>query len=416
MAEPSPVVVAGMRSMFNMVSCSSMHRAAYQGGAYRTELISGWLKWNKENYSIPTVLSHESADEYWRPTDQSIDDRWRSTDYPVMHLSGFYDIFSNEQIRDALMFDAVGGPNAVGNQLLVIEPGGHCKGGEVVWPNATWGRVITQLWQLTLYQRTIGNHQVEYRNPESLAIWYALGSGLPSESGNVWLRSNFVEFVNVTHTTWFLNGDGSLSPLPLSNEATSSTYIADPSNPITTYGGNVLTLPNCGPHDQQKIEASFANNMVVFTSAPLTQALFAHGMLSATLYVQSTAIDTDFNVKVTDVYPNTNQSMLIQDGVLRMRWRNGPDHVAPTMSSGQTYQIEVEIGWTSYVFSPGHRIRVAIASSNYPRFSLNLNNGEFVNGTSPGIVAKNTVVHDAMHLSALVIPSRPIEDLSRLAA
>jgi predicted acyl esterase len=319
---------------------------------------------------------------------------------------------------------------AVNQQLLVVEAGGHCaKGGDVVWPNSTWGRNMTDHWQLTLYSQTIGNHAPLAANfsspslswhhsialrdrvsqqPYSAAIWYALGSGVAGEAGNLWLAASFSQFVNTTETRWYLRSGGALDPSPPMSTEEASGWVSEPAQPVPTLGGAVLTLPQCGPHDQRPLESKHADSMVVFDSAPLTSALYAHGKLSASVWVQSSAVDTDVTVKVTDVYP-TGESMLVQDGNLRMRWRDGPNMRAAPLVPGRSYQVTIEIGYTSYLFSPGHRIRVAIASSNWPRFSVNLQNGDFMNGTSAAVAAKNAVLHDAEHSSVVIVPTLPVE-------
>lgn len=129
--------------------------------------------------------------------------------------------------------------------------------------------------------------------------------------------------------------------------------------------------------------------------------------------------DTDFAVKVTDVYPSlgdaTPKSMLVQDGIVRMRWREGPMAAKPTpMVSGQVYSIAVELGPTSYVFNTGHQIRVTIASSNFPRFSVNPNTGAPLNAGGPSMVGIHTVWHDAVHLSHVALPVVSLSDMPEL--
>jgi len=150
------------------------------------------------------------------------------------------------------------------------------------------------------------------------------------------------------------------------------TYTYDPNHPVPTGGGNNLIL-KCGPKDQSSVESR--PDVLIFTSEPLKEPLAVTGPLSASLFVSSVGVnDTDYTVKLTDVYPDGKSSHLIQDGIVRMRWRERGLQPVP-IKAGKVEQVNVSLWVTSYVFSVGHRIRVAISSSNYPRFVANPNTG-----------------------------------------
>jgi hypothetical protein len=143
------------------------------------------------------------------------------------------------------------------------------------------------------------------------------------------------------------------------------------------------------------------------------------GPLSVTLFVSSNATDTDFAVTLIDVYPanssdtkNANASILVADGITRMRWRNAPGVSVPQLlTPGAQYQISVDLWNTSYVFSPGHRIRVHVTSSNYPRFDVNPNNGLPLTQSGPNVTASNTLYTSLAAPSAINLP---IVQLSQL--
>ena len=151
--------------------------------------------------------------------------------------------------------------------------------------------------------------------------------------------------------------------------------------------------------------------MLLHTSAPLTDDMYVTGPLKATLFVSSSAVDTDFTAKLTDVYPD-GSSHLIQDGILRMRWREGAESATywPSVPSlvvpHQTYRIEVDLWNTSYVFNKGHRIRVAVSSSNAPRFKPNPNLGVdiSVEDQHEPIVATNTIFYGGDTASFFELP------------
>lgn len=152
--------------------------------------------------------------------------------------------------------------------------------------------------------------------------------------------------------------------------------------------------------------------MVTFTSPLLTEAVAITGLITVDLYVASTAADTDLAVKVLDVFP-TGESMLVQDGILRMRWHDGCNATEPqAMVPGATYQVTVMVGWMSYVFNPLHAIRVTVAGTNYPRFSVN---SQSPNGTvlAPGPLTDGAtlVMGDILRPSALNLPVVPLGEL-----
>ncbi len=200
-------------------------------------------------------------------------------------------------------------------------------------------------------------------------------------------------------------------------------FIYDPLLPVPTVGGGNLLLPKCGPQDQAGVEDRA--DVLSFTSDVLTEHVAVTGRITVTLFVSSNATDTDFAVKVTDVFPSIEQqqgagasrpkSMLVQDGIARMRWREGPMSAAPVpMEPGQVYNVTVDLGPTSYVFNPLHRIRVTVSSSNFPRFSANPNTGKPLNDGTPPALAINTVYHDTVHQSYLELPVVRLDDLPEL--
>ena len=203
-------------------------------------------------------------------------------------------------------------------------------------------------------------------------------------------------------------------------------FIYDPLLPVPTVGGGNLLLPKCGPQDQSGVEDR--EDVLSFTSDTLTTHVAVTGRITVTLFVSSNATDTDFAVKVTDVFPAVEDaggqnaftgstssskptSMLVQDGIARMRWREGPMAAAPTpLVPGQVYNVTVDLGPTSYIFNPLHRIRVTVSSSNFPRFSANPNTGRPLSDAMPPTLAINTVFHDTVHQSYLELPVVRLED------
>ena len=181
----------------------------------------------------------------------------------------------------------------------------------------------------------------------------------------------------------------------------SLSYTYDPSHPVGTIGGNNLEIP-CGPLDQRPIEKEGRQDVLIFTSQPLTTPLAITGGLEATISLSTDTLDTDVVVKLIDVYPAidpgdpllSGRSVLIQDGVSRMKWRNWRTDRGEALLSGNpsdVYTTTVSLWNTSYVFAKGHSIRVHVTSSNFPRFHPN---------PPPGVSfdSKNVTAHTTIHL------------------
>jgi putative CocE/NonD family hydrolase len=199
-----------------------------------------------------------------------------------------------------------------------------------------------------------------------------------------------------------LHGDGTLAlKAPPADNADSFTY--DPMNPVPTLGGYRVgsdSLGLGGSFDQQKIEER--PDVLVFTSEPFTKGVQLSGPIAPTLYVESDAKDTDFTIKVMDVYPD-GRAYNLDESIQRMRYRNGYDKPMVWMKKGQVTKFAFQPLVTSNYFLPGHRIRVEISSSSFPRFERNLNTGGKNYDETKGIVAHNVVHHSAQYPSSLTI-------------
>ena len=178
-------------------------------------------------------------------------------------------------------------------------------------------------------------------------------------------------------------------------------------SPVPTIGG-----PLCcdgfheppGPRDQRPAEAR--DDVLVYSTAPLTQDTEVTGPVSLELYASSSAVDTDFTGKLVDVWPN-GFAQNLTEGILRARYRDSQE-TPSLLNPGQVYTLTLDLWSTSNVFKKGHVIRLEVSSSNFPRFDRNLNTGEPNNGAGVRFVtATNTVLHDAAHPSALVLPIVP---------
>ena len=221
---------------------------------------------------------------------------------------------------------------------------------------------------------------------------------------------------------YFFAPDGSLST-ERQRDAPPSTFLYDPADPVPTLGGNfsdprVVGLFNCGAWDQRgRAELIFCRDtlplaqrtdVLVFQTPPLEHEVELTGPVVAKLWVSSSAPDTDFTVKLIDVYPSSGDypdgfAMNLADSVLRLRFRNGFKH-EEFLNPGEVYPIDIDVGPISNRFMPGHRIRVDISSSNYPQFDANTNTGEPLGRERNRQVATQAVYHDIARASHVLLP------------
>jgi uncharacterized protein len=199
-----------------------------------------------------------------------------------------------------------------------------------------------------------------------------------------------------------LYGDGALVPAPpAANQPDRFTY--DPHNPVLSYGGNVCCTGNAitaGAFDQRRMEARA--DILVYSTDPLKEGVEVSGPIEVTLYVSSDAKDTDFTAKLVDVYPD-GRAYNLDETIQRARYREGYEKPPVWMEKGKVYKITLGPMTTSNYFAEGHRIRVEISSSNFPRFDRNLNTGGNNYDEEKGVVAINTVHHSREYPSQVTL-------------
>ncbi|MGM0669827.1 MAG: CocE/NonD family hydrolase, partial [Gemmatimonadota bacterium] len=199
-----------------------------------------------------------------------------------------------------------------------------------------------------------------------------------------------------------LSGDGALSTTPPDTDVPDS-FSYDPMDPVMSYGGNVCCQGNAvevGSMDQRVMENRA--DILVYTSDPFTEGTEVSGPIVPTLYVSSDARDTDFTVKVIDVYPD-GRAYNLDESIQRMRYREGYDQPLTWMEPGEIYEVTLQPLTTSNYFDVGHRLRIEVSSSNFPRFDRNLNTGGNNYDEATGVVAHNRVHHSAQYPSRITV-------------
>ena len=354
-------------------------------------------------------LAHPNYDDYWKAV--SLEESYSKIQVPILHIAAWYDIFLGGSLRNyVLLKSRAGSETARTGQHLLVEVGGHAGGSD---------------------QRRIGEVDfgpaTPYDNEELLLKWYDyLLKGQANEFAgkkpvrifvmgkNEWRDEEAWPLARATATKYFLHsagkanssaGDGQLSAQAPVTESKDS-YAYDPANPVPTIGG-----PLCcdsmhlapGPRNQQVVEER--SDVLVYTTPAFTHDTEVTGPVSLDLFASTSAKDTDFTAKLLDVWPN-GFAQNLTEGILRLRYRNSVDR--PELARpGEIYHVVVDLWATSNVFLAGHRLRLEISSSNFPRFDRNLNTGEDQAASTKMQPATNTIYHDKEHPSALVLPIVP---------
>jgi putative CocE/NonD family hydrolase len=331
-------------------------------------------------------------------------------DVPAIHVSSWFDATVDETLR---LFNLFRDNSTSGitrdNQFAIISPATHCATealsdsavvGEREVSNASMDYFGIYLkwfdfWLKGEAHRRITLPKVQY---------YLMGA-------NVWRSSDSWPPDNAAPKAFFLHSKGSagtqlqdgMLSLEMPEDDPADRFIYDPGNPVPSIGG-----PSCctdgeggrpGSFDQARLESRA--DVLVYTSEPLARGLEVTGPIEAILFVSSTAKDTDFTVKLIDVYPD-GRAFNVQEGILRARYRQGYER-PEFMQPGNIYRLAINLHAVANYFGRGHQIRIQISSSNFPRFVRNLNTGGSNYDETEFIIAENSIYHDRDHPSHIVL-------------
>lgn len=407
---------------------SAMYDVLFPFGTYKQKTAEDWLLGltmpNPDfvNFNIEVLHNEEPHTDFWSLMELD-DDVFANVNFPNAFWAGWYDLFVMGTIQAFEGYNHKSNPSVQGKSIITIDACGHCleAGPYFNSDTAVLGRTLLPLGQMLM---TYGI--VPTVRPSIKAVTFYVMSSNDSagyDAGQYWTtldtwpeaKMTDYYFHPVTSVTADLPALGVLSTEPIaddySNTSVSSSWVHDPADPVPTKGGNNLpdsiggSIP-CGPMDQQETDTSRTDQLLFQTAVVGSdEELVLSGPLFATLFVSSDAIDTDFMVKISDVYP-TGEVRILQDNAVRMRWREAT--LEPVyMQKGEVYEVTLNLWNTSYVLAPGHALRVAVASSNYPRFSVNPNNGLLLADEAyPGenITASNSLYHSAQYPSRVTLP------------
>lgn len=422
-----------LKAMFTIVPLVDVYDdLAYAGGAYQLQVMMGWgsgtagsiatRTWKREDWlralplctwdkaigqTVPYLrewVAHPRFDDYWKPS--SLRGRRKDITSPIYTACGWYDLYAKS------VFDHVNAvrkssrsKEARKHQHLLVGPWPHGINRDRKVGDMDFGE--GSLIKLDEIQAKWFDHWLKGERTD-VEAWppfrmFVMGRNQWRDEQEWPLRrTRYVpHYFHSSGSANSLKGDGRLSATKPAREP-ADKFVYDPDDPVPTAGGcNLGGVAD--PRDQTAVEQR--NDVLVFTSEPLKNELETTGPIKVVLYAASTAKDTDWTGKLVDVWPD-GRAINFCDGILRARCRESADK--PTLiEPGKVYRYEIDLWVTSNVFLPGHRIRVEISSSNFPRFDRNPNTGHPFGADAERQKATQTIYHDAAHPSHILLPVIP---------
>ena len=359
--------------------------------------LTGLSDWHND------FLAHPEDGPYW--WELGIEPYHDQIETPIYHLGGWFDIFLAGTLKNYMgLRSRARTDRARRAQKLIIGPWIHGPGatntnkaGDVDFgPEAA--RDINEM-RLPWIDHWLKDRDTGVLEEAPVRL-FVMGR-------NQWRDEQDWPLPDTQYTNYYLHdvssgsvdslNDGMLSAEPPTGSEQPDSYVYDPDHPVPSIGGNTLGIAG-GACDHRPVD----ERCLTYTSAPLTQELEATGPVRAVLFAMSSAPDTDWVVRLEDVDPN-GYSRNVCDGILRARFRDSFEKPEP-LEPGKIYRFEIDLWATSNAFLPGHRIRLAVTSSCFPRFDRNLNTGGPIHREAVGQVAINTVLHDELRPSHVILP------------
>ncbi len=402
-----------------------MYDTFFRGGKYAESDIGYWIWLNSKgsNATIDDFLAHPNKDAWWDNASLAVGNDFAKVNTRGAHLAGWFDIFQQNTIDAFSGFYYNGTARARRHQKLVIGPWGHGVGnraGQLPFPD--WKDPKFRQWREAIMTESLEPSKLSSALFDVPSLWsepniayYVMGDVLdPNCGANEWRYTNDWPIAHAD-TPLYMQADGTLAWTPPAM-ARNYTYLYDPQHPMQTIGGTNLVFnenltynPDAvynmsigwGMWDQRPLLNR--SDVLVFNTSVLASPVEVAGNVRARFWISSNCTDTDFVAKLCDVYP-TGHSMLVCDGIVSIRKRNGLDKdelIAP----GTAYEVEVDLWSTAYQFNAGHRIQLVVSSSNAPKYQPCPNTGVPIARTYPGTaVANNTLLVGTARESRLVLP------------
>ena len=364
------------------------------------------------------VIDHEQYDDWW--DSYSLRNKYSEMAVPSLFITGWFDSLSHENFK---LFNGwtmqARTEDARKKTKLIVGPWSHQV--------SPWGR--EPMGENGEYQDRTFGRQGLWDIVDMHTHWYdqrlkGIDTGIDDEppiklfvmGQNEWRYENEWPLARTEWTKYYLHGTGDsagtggwLSTDLAAIDETADRFTYDPTDPVPSWGAQYQSLDLCGPRDRTAIEQRA--DVLTFTSAVLTQAVEVTGPVTATIWASSDALDTDFTAALVDVEPSAedgeeSRPIILCEGIVRARFRNGTDN-PEMMAPGEIYEFDIDMWDTSNLFEEGHRIRVEISSSNFPRYNRNLNSGNPIATDTEITVANQQVYHDSLHPSHITLPVIP---------
>jgi len=379
---------------------------------------------------IVEAMRHGGNDDFWDFAN-ILDHADRYKDMPVYLVGGWYDSWAgNTTANYAALTKAIQSP-----VYLIMGPWIHGQQGKHAHGQVDFGGEAAipdpLAWRLEWYDHWIKGVDNSVGKAAPFATKVRLftmgtGDGHKTPEGLLfhrgrWRDENEWPPARSKPTPYYFLRNGTMTLAMPTTDKNMTSYVFDPKNPVPTIGGNIssgdgILLQGAwdqrgGPHvwnAPDPLPLSARNDILVFRTAPLAEDVEVTGEIQVKLWASSTALDTDFTAKLVDVYPPSKDypggfDLNITDGIVRARFRDSL--VDETLlEPGSVYAFTIKLYPTSNVFKKGHRIRVDLSSSNFPRFDINPNTGEPLNDNRRSIPATNTIFHDKYHASHILLP------------
>jgi putative CocE/NonD family hydrolase len=397
--QPKPAVVDYARAWFHLPMVDALRDQGFPPSDFADNISK-----------VPT-------DPYWSQFPYMTDKY--TSDVPALFVNSWYDFGADVTLYEFNHFRTHSvSETARANQYAIMSPTVHCSSEHDMRQDAVVGArpvgdTRYDYWQtyLTWFDYWLKNDEAAGR---TIKTWPKLRYYLMG--ANSWKSADGWPVPGTRYTSYYLGsggranslfGDGALSPSPSKAMAPEDKFLYDPSSPVPSLGGAMCCTGSAdavpGAQDQRPVEAR--HDVLVYTSVPLVIPLEVTGPIEIVLFISSSAVDTDFTAKLVDVYPD-GRAFNVLESILRARYREGQNHEV-WMQPDKVYELRIPLGATSNSFGVGHRLRVEVSSSNFPRFDRNLNVGGNNAEATRLLTATNHVYHSEQYPSRLVLAVVP---------
>lgn len=383
----APTAPPSLRCQYIAWAASNLYdHGIHCGGQLYKSQIDGWLgMYAKDSSVVQFVYNNNVYNDFW----QSLDSLpvSHTVTVPAIHYGGWYDTFSQGTIDAFVAREQNGAQGARNRQILIMGPWAHPYTKTVMQFPENSANPPLDISPVAFFNHYLKNEAaVPYPLPK--VIYYVMGTldGTPS-SGNVWKTADRWPVVADT-IPFYIHPQGKLSTEPQVGMHR-ITFHYNPNDPTPTIGGRNLFIES-GPADQRAIEER--DDVITFTSEPLTQDTEVTGRIFATLFLTSDRDSTDVAIRLSDVYPD-GKSVLIADSIATLR----------DLSPANPKEAKLDLWTTAQVFAKGHKIRISISGSNYPRFDKNRNVGFHYIGPAP--IAHNALISSKEYPSRIDLPT-----------